>query len=128
MGLDITFRFIKKTLDQKNDQIKEQLKNNPPLLDYFEDLLNRIGVAYSYDKIRFRNTWDLVRLWNLENCEDKKLSYEDVDFAIQELSQEQEKEEELSKAVERSETIDELNYLLKNFNWQENILLVNAWW
>lgn len=127
MGLQITFKASEKTSDEKNERIKFLIEDQPNLLDYFCELLERIKSIDSTEYMNLWNTWQLVSIWELENCDDKQLTKMDIDFAIQVLSQEPESEESYDK-LKRLDTIDKLKYLYKNFDWQKNDLIVNAWW
>ncbi len=127
MGLQITFKASEKTSDEKNERIKFLIEDQPNLLDYFCELLERIKSIDSTEYMNLWNTWQLVSIWELENCDDKQLTKMDVDFAIQVLSQEPESEESYDK-LKRLDTIDKLKYLYKKFDWQKNDLIVNAWW
>lgn len=127
MGLQITFKSCEKNAGEKAERIKILIKDQPDLLDYFDELSERAGPIDSTECMTLWNTWQLPSIWKLENCEDKQLTKRDVDFAIQVLSQEP-TPEELYDKIKRLDTIDKLKSLYKVFSWKKKDLIVNAWW
>ena len=114
MGLDIFFYQVNKKQLNSFDELKSIVAKHGKNKKDLKKLLGKMESIICDDEILyFRNEWDLLEAFDLQNCEKKRIS-----------------KEELEKVIENypSNCEDSLKALNNNFDFDSNYLDIYAWY
>ena len=110
MGLDLYFYQVNKkdvqALERLEDLAKNESKEVKDFLRQIDDYISRNEILY------FRNNWELLDIFQLENCVRKRITEDDLESAIVEMPP------DIAETFEScKEKFDFENFYFEGYGW-----------
>jgi hypothetical protein len=129
MGLDLYFYRKSKQLVDDSKEIMKILEDKPRLQKSFKELYEKYDSTEYNEIAYFRNSWEILDFFGLENCEDRIISDKEFKAFITELEDNGEAlQKNYNNSFEYKELLNKIKSIYSNNNFDEWYIYARAWW